>query len=340
MKKIFAIALAVVMVLSIASVAGAFNWSKPAEPAEPFGYSVDVIKFTRSTGTLGSSSFNEDNAATAVNGADVYWAIKLVVPSLSYNSGIRQNAQVDVKFTALDGTTNVTNIPLRAYPAGTYYFLADGRYVNTPADLPFVYTANEVTWGTFYFWPVSAFGSFDSNNIAETPVYATNCLDTATAKVEAKVYSERPLDGSWFEVGSYEVAVNDRIIAFRLADTDKMVATFTRNADDLVVGVTYGDAGDTETMKLYEWLNNGSATEFRKAVENKEVYMTNANLRAAFGFTYSQSDSITWNANSTPIILDPTVSIPKTGDNASVIGFAMIMVAVVAAAVAVRKVNA
>ena len=68
--------------------------------------------------------------------------------------------------------------------------------------------------------------------------------------------------------------------------------------------------------------------------------MTNANLRAAFGWSYSQSDSITWNANSTPIILDPTVGIPKTGDNASVIGFAMIMVAVVAAAVAVRKVNA
>ena len=87
MKKIFAIALAVVMILSIASVASAFTWNKAAEPAEPFGYSVDVIKFTRSTGTLGSSSFNEDNAATAVNGADVYWAIKLVVPSLSYNSG-------------------------------------------------------------------------------------------------------------------------------------------------------------------------------------------------------------------------------------------------------------
>ena len=85
MKKIFAIALAVVMVLSIASVASAFTWSKPADSttADNFGYSIDVIKFTRSTGELGSSYFKADDAATAVNGADVYYAIKLVKNSPS-----------------------------------------------------------------------------------------------------------------------------------------------------------------------------------------------------------------------------------------------------------------
>ena len=308
---------------------------------------------------IGSSSFNEDNAATAVNGADVYWAIKLVVPSLSYNSGIRQNAQVDVKFTALDGTTNVTNIPLRAYPAGTYYFLAGGQVANSPTTLPFVYNANEAEWGTYYFWPVSAFGSFSSNNIAETPVYATNCLDTATAKVEAKVYSDRPLSTTYFTVGSYDICIDttDAVI-FRKANsnigTGELVAVFMRDGDDKVTDVYASVSSAANTpyagqnwttdssalIKLYEWLNEGSATTFQTALDNDEVYMTNANLRAAFGFSYSQSDSVTWNANSTPIILDPTVSIPKTGDNASVIGFAMIMVAVVAAAVAVRKVNA
>ena len=88
------------------------------------------------------------------------------------------------------------------------------------------------------------------------------------------------------------------------------------------------------------WLDEGNSKTFRDAVAAGEVYMTDSNLRTAFGFAYKVSDSITWKANSTPIILDPTVGIPKTGDNASVIGFAMIMVAVVAAAVAVRKVNA
>ena len=328
MKKIFAIALAVVMVLSIASVASAFTWAKPADTttADNFGYNIDVIKFTRSTGELGSSYFNADDAATAVNGADVYWAVKLTVNSPA--DSIKANAYADVTFVALDGMTDVKSIPLNTHANGVYYFVASPK------------------GGVSHFQTVNYFVSngLKMNYTAETPVYATRCLDTATAKVSAKVYSERPFNG-WFQVGSYWVNVDTaaNTIEFAMddaANNNPRIATFTRNSDGLITAVTYGAAGDAETMKLYEWLNNGSATEFRKAVENKEVYMTNANLRAAFGFAYSQSDSITWNANSTPIILDPTVSIPKTGDNASVIGFAMIMVAVVAAAVAVRKVNA
>ena len=141
-----------------------------------------------------------------------------------------------------------------------------------------------------------------------------------------------------FEVGDYTVQVGTANNVYFSKD-GAAVANFFRNTDGKVIRVDYG-ADDNETMKLYEFLDAGNATEFRKAVDAGEVYMTNDNLLAAFGFNYKVSDSATWNANSTPIILDPTVSIPKTGDNASVIGFAMIMVAVVAAAVAVRKVNA
>ena len=105
MKKIFAIALAVVMVLSIASVAGAL-WEKPASEAvtnDNFGYSIDVINFTRSTGGLGSSYFKADDAATAVNGADVYYAIKLVVDNPS--DAVKANAKADVSFTAIQDAT-------------------------------------------------------------------------------------------------------------------------------------------------------------------------------------------------------------------------------------------
>mgnify|MGYP000771416236 CR=1 FL=1 len=315
MKKILSIALAVAMVLAVASVASAFTWSKPAEPAQPFEYSVDVMKFTRSTGALGSSSFNADDNATAVNGADIYFTIKLTVPKLGDDSSIRQNAKVTVKTTAIEGLAAEYTTDLSGNATGGIYYFGDNGDGNG-----------------YGFRPITDYNG-------QTPVIAARCLDTDTAKVEAKVSSNRPLDGSWFKVGNYSIAVNDRIIVFNTT-AGITIATFVRDANDLVVDVIYGDAGDNETMKLYEWLNNGSATAFRQAIENDEVYMTNDNLRAAFGFSYSNSDSATWAANSTPIILDPIVSIPKTGDNASVIGFAMIMVAVVAAAVAVKKVRA
>ncbi|MPN41341.1 hypothetical protein SDC9_188886 [bioreactor metagenome] len=87
--------------------------------------------------------------------------------------------------------------------------------------------------------------------------------------------------------------------------------------------------------KLYTYLGITAAD-----ISDGKVYMSDDNLRAFAGFAYKTTSEATWKANSTPIILDPTISIPKTGDNASVIGFAMIMVAIVAAAVAVKKVNA
>ena len=330
MKKIFAIALAVVMVLSIASVASAFVWTKPADTttADNFGYSIDVIKFTRSTGELGSSYFNADDAATAVNGADVYYAIKLVVDNPS--DDVKALAMANVSFTAISGMENKT-VRLNKMGNGVYYYGVLGKK------------------GSAGFYPIQDFVSNGllMNATAETPVFAARCLDTDTAKVAAKVYSKIDLWDTYpsiekaLSVGGFKVVFNKdaKAIGF-FADDDTRIVTFFLNGDSLVTKADIYARSDNKLFELYRWLNNGDAQAIEAAINNKEMYMTNDNLLAAFGWSYSQSDSVTWNANSTPIILDPTVSIPKTGDNASVIGFAMIMVAVVAAAVAVRKVNA
>ena len=481
MKKIFAIALAVVMVLSIASVAAAFNWGPAASSGDSFGYGIDVIKYTRSTGEIGSSYFNADDAATAVNGADVYFAIKLTVPDLSATNGIRANAEVEIDATAISGFDGGT-YDISGLSKGTYYYMEDAPGLADGFYLIDDFVANE-RWMNF---------------VSETPVFARYCLDTDTAEVYAEVTSDRPL-GRWFNVGNYDIgkvavggtAAQPANVAFA-GDTVKVtgagnenaptVFTFTFgdfyadqkctlvynlagisvehetgkgyvNSTDIAreiarklgiggtvvidsvefqVGLngadvtftevgapgkyttdfngytpiftaeaigTAGTAGTTvvefreanhpigkgkliaviplgsgdlaldvlgsaQELKDYKnngltaeyagvkwagtqaitnlmaWLDEGNSKTFRDAVAAREVYFTDSNMRTAFGFANKVSDSITWKANSTPIILDPTVSIPKTGDNASVIGFAMIMVAVVAAAVAVRKVNA
>ena len=489
MKKIFAIALAVVMVLSIASVAAAFNWGPAASSGDSFGYGIDVIKFTRSTGEIGSSYFNADDAATAVNGADVYFAIRLTVPDLLATNGIRANAEVEIDATAISGFDGGT-YDISDLGKGTYYYMEDAPGLADGFYLIDAFVAN-ARWMNF---------------VSETPVFARYCLDTDTAEVYAEVTSDRPL-GRWFTVGGYDigkvalgaadaipanVAIQGADVTMREAgdQEEPTVITFTfptienyqnsncvvnfnmfgftgtvtvgtgkndtLDADEVaeevadalnidnagntvftIDGVNFkavlrnntitfteqkgtgsytteysgnppaftftaagtaakpgteviefreastpagnGDvvavipldgndkaldvlasaqeltdynnalaryyrnvtwAGTKAVTDLMAWLDEGNSKTFRDAVAAGEVYMTDSNLRTAFGFAYKVSDSITWKANSTPIILDPTVGIPKTGDNASVIGFAMIMVAVVAAAVAVRKVNA
>ena len=491
MKKILSIALAVVMVLSIASVAAAFNWGPAASSGDSFGYGIDVIKFTRSTGEIGSSYFNADDAATAVNGADVYFAIKLTVPDLLATNDIRANAEVKIDATAISGFDGGT-YDISGLSKGTYYYMEDAPGLADGFYLIDAFVAN-ARWMNF---------------VSETPVFARYCLDTDTAEVYAEVTSDRPL-GRWFTVGGYDIgkvalgaadaipanvaiqganvtmtdagnqeeetvitftfpsitnyqgtncvvnynmfgytgkfnvggvvgqvteataiakAVADQlkitpagtvftidgvnfeaalknntitfteqgaapytdkyynnapaftftaagtaavpgteVIEFREASTPAgngaVVAVIPLDGNDKALDVlasaqelaAYNNralngyytgqnrvkwAGTKAVTDLMAWLDEGNSKTFRDAVAAGEVYMTDSNLRTAFGFAYKVSDSITWKANSTPIILDPTVGIPKTGDNASVIGFAMIMVAVVAAAVAVRKVNA
>ena len=489
MKKIFAIALAVVMVLSISSVAAAFNWGPAASSGDSFGYGIDVIKYTRSTGEIGSSYFNSDDAATAVNGADVYFAIKLTVPDLPASNGIRANAEVKIDATAISGFDGGT-YDISGLSKGTYYYMEDAPGLADGFYLIDAFVAN-ARWMNF---------------VSETPVFARYCLDTDTAEVYAEVTSDRPL-GRWFTVGGYDigkvalgaadaipanVAIQNATVAMKNAGnqeaatvitftfptirnyqasacdvnynmfgftgkvtvaastnmtnanvanavanalkiaqagtvftidgvnfsavlsgnkitfTEQGAAPFTTKYYNNAPAFTFAAAGTaavpgTEVIEFREastpagkgavvavipldgndkaldvlasaqelngynsgvlksyytgengvkwagtkavtdlmaWLDEGNSKTFRDAVAAGEVYMTDSNLRTAFGFAYKVSDSITWAANSTPIILDPTVSIPKTGDNASVIGFAMIMVAVVAAAVAVRKVNA
>ena len=483
MKKILSIALAVVMVLSIASVAAAFNWGPAASSGDSFGYGIDVIKFTRSTGEIGSSYFNADDAATAVNGADVYFAIKLTVPDLLATNDIRANAEVKIDATAISGFDGGT-YDISGLSKGTYYYMEDAPGLADGFYLIDAFVAN-ARWMNF---------------VSETPVFARYCLDTDTAEVYAEVTSDRPL-GRWFNVGNYDIGkvtvggtagvpanvtfnantvtvynasdvnkptqfnftfggfnslgeyklvynlagipvehltgvYNDAdgdeianqiamklgvgstvtidgvkfsvnydaaktvyfmevgapgsyttkfngktpiftaeaigtagtagttVVEFREANhpigKGKLIAVIPLGSGDLALDVigskdelkAYNGgalnaeyagakwAGTQAITNLMAWLDEGNSKTFRDAVAAREVYFTDSNMRTAFGFANKVSDSITWKANSTPIILDPTVSIPKTGDNASVIGFAMIMVAVVAAAVAVRKVNA
>ena len=325
MKKIFAIALAVVMVLSIASVASAFVWDKPADQtAETFAsrYQIDVVKLVNETGIIGTNRMLENDSATAVNNAPVYFYVRLTVSGADVESpdAIQQNAKVDLSFTSLqnegtewafkDATININDLP-----NGTYY-------LNVVPNLQ------------YWFSPLTDANL--ENSVLGDAVIEARCLDTATAKVTAKVYSNRPLTPA-FKYGDYEINKKENKVFFKLIENDHY-AFFILGEGDKVLDYENRDMSHKELNDLFRFLDAGDVEAFEAAMD-KGVYMTDANLRAAFGFAYSQSDSATWKANSTPIILDP-IGIPKTGDNASVIGFAMIMVAVVAAAVAVRKVNA
>ena len=307
MKKIFAIALAVVMVLSIASVAGALWEPAPADPASEFRVQVSVEKYALETGTYGYK-YTAADTITAANGADVYYVVKLVIPS---NPNAEEKAAiVKVNYDGIQGTN---------YSSNTVGDIINGNFGKT---------------GTYYYngskWiPADQFVTNPSDVVVQA-----RCFDTSVASIDVEASSQRELGAlSTFKWKGYNITYkendvisfekNGKYVKFNLG-TDGL-ASFREGSevDSTFQFTLFNDLGFT-----YEELNAG------------KVYMNKTNLRNVFGYSYKVTDSVNWTATNYPIIVDTNVGIPKTGDNASVIGFAMIMVAVVAAAVAVRKVNA
>ena len=193
MKRLLAFILVVAMALAFAGSASAFSWEKPAPPdPEKIGYSIQVIKCTLVTGEAGSSYYNVDDNAVAVNGADVYWAVKLTVDNPS--NQIKSTAYADVEISGL-GLSSVKAIPLSGLDSGVYYFMPSGA--------------------GGYFQKIETIIA----NGGQSPVQATRCTDTQTAKVTAQVYSERVL-GEAFNVGDYDVQVRPFLTELKYESPD------------------------------------------------------------------------------------------------------------------------
>ena len=84
MKKIFAIALALVMVLSMASAfasycTAGFDWTCATDTYNCGKATVDVIPYVKTNAACNGSEFVESDCAAAINGENVYYAIKLTV---------------------------------------------------------------------------------------------------------------------------------------------------------------------------------------------------------------------------------------------------------------------
>ena len=181
MKRLLAFVFVVTLAFSFAGSASAFSWEKPAPPdPEKIGYSIDVLKCTLVTGAAGSYYYNVDDNAVAVNGADVYWAVKLTVDGPT--DLIQSTAYADVEISGL-GLSSVKKIPLKGLDSGVYYFIPSGA--------------------GGYFQDIETILA----NGGHSPVQATRCTDTQTAKVTARVYSERVL-GDAFNVGDYDVRLH------------------------------------------------------------------------------------------------------------------------------------
>ena len=114
-----------------------------------------------------------------------------------------------------------------------------------------------------------------------------------------------------------------------------IVKSIVKNPD-FVKGTTYATAEQYNALKaVYDDVFKFLGFEYDEA-----NYMTEAHFEHYFGTIIAHSEKITY-PNGNIVVAPVSPELPQTGDNASIVGFAMIAVALVAAAVVtVKKVRA
>ena len=265
MKRLLAFILVVAMALAFAGSASAFSWEKPAQPTpEKIGYSIDVLKCTLVTGEAGSSYYNVDDNAVAVNGADVYWAVKLTVDNPS--NQIKSTAYADVEISGL-GLSSVKEIPLKGLDSGVYYFIPSGA--------------------GGYFQDIETILA----NGGRSPVQATRCTDTQTAKVTAQVYSERVL-GEAFNVGDYDVQVRPFLTELKYEAPDSQNCYLRQ--DDKENGKIYNDTDNQAVLEKYKATGNKPSPAAEAAANNSFLDVYNKDWNPAKQFRITLPDK-GWN---------------------------------------------
>lgn len=301
MKKFLAFLLAALL---LCLPAAAFAQSTPSleELTADFGYSVQVIKYALVTKEKGLYDYIPANSAQAANGVDVYWAVRLEVRQPS--QAVRDHAVVQIQTTALGNVPTSVTIPVGDLDTGAYYYSYTGQEPGCFRE------------DGFYAHPW-----LGTRHISSTPVLSGRCLDTETVQVSAQVSVEIPL-GDAFQVGPYDVTIEagpdgvaNRVVTFResggaaagmfLLDREDFVTAFIASSADYAAA--FQDAAQAPAFvpgggeTLLAWLGSGDAAELRASIQSGNMCMSETNMAEAFGFSFQDEATITWEAATKPL---------------------------------------
>ena len=316
MKKIFAIALALVMVLSMASAfaspcaTGPYNWTTTSVSACGKA-TVEVVPYVKAPDACGGYTWQVSECAAVVASEHVYYAVKLTVdanPDLEWV----QKASVALSSKGLETALTAT-IPLAGQTGGVWSYGID-----EDADKQKVYYLSLNN------------GNYAWNEITDTFTVADNveAIGTATApnnfimngvaggktvKVCAKLTSASG-KFTYGVVGDYVVEVVYDATSGEVTE----VKVFDKKDTKLAI---YDVDDSTHKVKsvVYTDAVSDCAPYSQAAIEaffglSTASKVNAANVKANFAWDDKVEDCFTWNQVTSIVDAECVVAIPKTGD--------------------------
>lgn len=330
MKKIFAIALALVMVLSMASAFalndcfGNFNWTCPTKVKYCGRGTVEVVPYVKLNNGCGGYDWQINTCATAINTERIYFAIKLNVEANPDSAANHvqaawwwDQASLKIKVTGAD--------------AGAIFNDYNKRFLDTTTGTNHLYTG--VDWSAkkaaeYYFnFNTQTWDEVEdaTEDVATLDNFVKEAVVTKAtkAKVCAELVSEHSGLGEW-HYGDYTVNVAPNRITF--AKDGKTVVISMQ--DGKVNSITGTDATVAEVFSTFGLTGCGFGT------------CINAdNIKANFGWDTDGAlkKCFSWSDKGVAITNpECKVEIPKTGD-VSVVAYAVMALVAAAGAMGLKK---
>ena len=336
MKKIFAIALALVMVLSMASAFAYcvtdIDWACATEVCNNGLPTVEVVPFVRSnTACAGESEFVQSNCAAAVVGERVYYAVKVTIPA-DLNKEWYDVATVSVDYSNMTSdmalATDLVDIVAATLSAG------DLAYASVK-DEPGVYwltqkgaTAATVAWGNGWEKEGAAGVTFGNDNIFY------GFAKKSSAKVCVTLNSEVKFNkGDATVVNGYTVTYDGAAGRPTLIFTkDGKSANVYLDADDKVVKLSVDGGFVTSTFtsdgtKFFvandvdpvDFTCNEYGKFLKKVMDEFKftfgTCITEKAIKANFGWKSEVKSCTEYKTAAMAVVdADCVVAIPKTGD--------------------------
>ena len=332
MKKIFAIALALVMVLSMASAFATYcdagwNWDCATTPFTCGKAKVEVVPFVRSsTACAGESTFVQSDCAAAVPKENIYYAVKLTVDA-DINQDWWDAATLNIKGTNL--STDFAyglNKPLWKDTAGKDVAADGGVFWLTTAGAT---DASAITAYTGWEEENAAF-TFGDKNVFKATAAKTSAKVCVTLASEWEVAWTTA--GKTLKLGAWEVTFRLSGTGLKVIDFEKgsKTATVVLKADDKVDFINYAGKAwngysttEANTFKATDGTTAGFACDpgaFIKEIFdvfgfNFETCLTDKGINANFGWDDEIKACTSYKTQGTAVVdAECVVAIPKTGD--------------------------